>query len=334
MALFYKNAYHKIFWILLGILLSLFIGFRHNIGGDWPSYIRHYNEMQYYNFETIFSRGDPGYYLINLFAYNNELTIYFVNIIVAIIFTTGLIMFARKQYNPWLAITVAFPYLVIVVSMGYTRQAAAIGFVLMGISLLNSKKGFYYLIFFVFLATLFHKSAVLVLGLVMFDKEGKKLFKFLALLIISLGMYNVFLADYQNRLIQNYVEAQYESSGALIRIIMNALPALIVFIFRNEWKKYYSDYNFWKIIALISIISIVLVNISSTAVDRVALYMIMIQLIVFARLPLLLSNYIKQSTTTILVVLYYLLIQFVWLNFASHAHNWLPYENILFYDLW
>ena len=334
MAIFYKDTNQKIFWFAIGIILSVFIGFRHEIGGDWPSYIRHYNEMQYYDYVSIFTRGDPGYYLINLFAYNNDLTIYFVNFLVAIIFCTGLIMFARKQFNPWLVLAVAFPYLIIVVSMGYTRQAGAIGLILMGISLLDTKKGFYYLILFVFLAALFHKSAVLVLGLVMFSKDGSRLFKFIALSIIGFGMYNAFLVDFQDRLIANYIEAQYESSGAMIRVIMNALPGLLLLIFRNEWKKYYEDYNFWKILALISIISILLVNFSSTAVDRVALYIIMIQLVVFARLPLLLKNHLSISTTTILIFLYYALIQFVWLNFASHAPAWIPYQNILLYDLW
>lgn len=333
MAIFYKNINQKIFWFAVGIILSIFVGFRHEVGGDWPSYLRHYNEMQYYNYISIFTRGDPGYYLINLFAYNSDLSIYFVNFMVAIIFCTGLIMFARKQFNSWLVLVVAFPYLIVVVSMGYTRQAAAIGFILMGFSLLDTKKSLYYLIFFVFLAALFHKSAVLVLGLVMFSKDGDRVFKFIALLIIGLGMYNTFLADFQDRLITNYIEAQYNSSGAMIRVVMNVIPGLLLLLFRNEWRKYYEDYYLWRIITLISIISVVLVNFSSTAVDRVALYIIMIQLVVFARLPLLLRNHLKISTTTILIVYYYALIQFVWLNFASHAPGWLPYQNILIHDL-
>jgi hypothetical protein len=37
------------------------------------------------------------------------------------------VSFCRTQPRPWLALTLAFPYLVVVVAMGYTRQGVAIG---------------------------------------------------------------------------------------------------------------------------------------------------------------------------------------------------------------
>ena len=74
--------------------------------------------------------------LLNWFAGQNELGIWFVNTICGGIFSYGLIAFARSQPRPWLALAVAVPYLIIVVAMGYTRQAAAIGFVMLGLSAL------------------------------------------------------------------------------------------------------------------------------------------------------------------------------------------------------
>lgn len=45
--------------------------------------------------------------------------------------------FARSQPDPWLAVLVAVPYLVIVVAMGYSRQAVAIGILLAGLGRLE-----------------------------------------------------------------------------------------------------------------------------------------------------------------------------------------------------
>ena len=50
----------------------------------------------------------------------------------AVPFTYGLFRICRQQPNPWLALVVATPFLIIVVGMGYTRQAAAMGFLMIG----------------------------------------------------------------------------------------------------------------------------------------------------------------------------------------------------------
>jgi hypothetical protein len=41
----------------------------------------------------------------------------------------------------------------------------------------------------------------------------------------------------------------------------------------------------------------------------------------------------RNTLFTVAVVLYYALIQFVWLNYASHAFAWLPYQFYPLIDL-
>ena len=70
---------------------------------------------------------------------------------------------------------------------------------------------------------------------------------------------------------------------------------------------------------------------SSTAVDRVGLYMLPLQLVVFSHLPDVLGKQNGGKPIWVALVLaYYCAVQFVWLNFASHAKYWLPYR---FYPL-
>ena len=43
-------------------------------------------------------------------------------------FIIGLTIFVKSLPNPWLGYVIAFPYLITVVGMGYSRQAVVIGF--------------------------------------------------------------------------------------------------------------------------------------------------------------------------------------------------------------
>ena len=61
---------------------------------------------------------------------------------------------------------------------------------------------------------------------------------------------------------------------------------------------------------------------SSTAVDRLALYIMPLQIAVLSRLPLILG----RRLGVLIVVLYSVAIEFVWLNFATHARFWIPYQ--------
>ena len=67
----------------------------------------------------------------------------------------------------------------------------------------------------------------------------------------------------------------------------------------------------------------VLVSPSTTAVDRVALYVLPIQIAVLSRVP---GGLLSEFTGKLAVIGYSLAVQFVWLNFAAHADYWVPYR--------
>lgn len=316
-------------WVIIGLLFTLMIGYRDEVGGDWGTYLRHFENIDYYTFDEILKRADPGYYLINWLMSDWGYGMYSVNIICGAIFMTGLIIFARRQLNPWLALAVAVPYLIVVIAMGYTRQAVALGLVFWGLAALD-KKQFKQFLILIALAATFHKSAVLMIGIGIFLQGDGKLFRLLAVGFVGLGLYNAFLANYQEQLWNTYVEVQMQSQGAFIRVAMNLVPATIFLIYRKRWKKQFNDYSFWVMIALGSIGSIFLVSLASTAVDRVALYFTPIQVVVFSRLPFLLRDKFNPQAVTMSVLLFYLLVMIVWLNYATHARFWVPYHNILF----
>lgn len=331
--LFIKNNNIKIFLYLVSILFIFFIGFRFDIGGDWDNYLYKFNNIQYKTYLEILLQSDPGYYLLNKFMNEMNLGIFAVNFVCATFFIIGLLQLAKNEYNPWMVLTVAVPYTITVVAMGYTRQAVALGFVMWAIVYLRQNRmlGFFLLII---LAATFHKSAVLIIGLGIFANNGSKFLKVIAVGAIGIGVYNIFLASYTDRLVSTYIEGNIQSSGALIRTFMNFIPAILLVIYRKKWKEIFDDFTFWFIISILSIISFAIVGVASTAIDRMALYLIPIQFIVFARLSLLMSDRFNPSYINLSIISYYGLVLFIWLNFAKYAHAWLPYQNILFLDLY
>ena len=316
-------------WITIGFVLVLFIGFRHQVGGDWYAYLRHFYSVNFISFNQIILESDPGYMLLNWLVAKQGFEIYTVNLICAAIFTTGLIAFARRQPYPWLALAVAFPYLVLVLGMGYTRQGVALGIIFLSLNALEFHQFKRYLIY-IALATLFHRTALIMipLGFFMFGKGW--IFRAVALVVAAYVLFDALVAESTDDLWRNYVDASMISQGAQIRVLMNLVPSLILLAYWKTWRTVFPNYWFWFWIAAGSVLAAVLVGVASTAVDRIALYLIPIQVVVFARLPFLLRNKISPAVITASVVLGYALVLYVWLNYATHAKYWVPYQNMLF----
>ncbi len=101
-----------------------------------------------------------------------------------------------------------------------------------------------------------------------------------------------------------------------------------------EWKRWcsyrFGDQWLWKWFVTLSLICVPLVGIASTAVDRVALYFAPIQLVVWSRSPVLISNPALRGATVVTILFTYGLVLWVWLNYAIHAPWWIPYKNVLF----
>jgi hypothetical protein len=316
-------------WKWMFFILVFMIGLRYDVGGDWINYLENIKLYTYKTFTEALTFDEPAYGLLNWIGVKYEWGVYFVNIVCAVLFSWGLIVFSRRQPRAWLAMTVAVPYLVIVVAMGYSRQGVAVGLAMLGLAALSERRLLRFALLIV-LAVAFHKSAVILMPLAALASSKKKLFTFMWVALISLLLYRSFVESSIEALQINYLEAEYQSSGASVRIFMNAVPAALFLLFRRRFQLSRDEQNFWTWLSLIALGFVVLVQISpsSTAVDRVALYMIPLQLFVLSRLPEVLGSSSGKGNDgwVIAVVLYSALIQFVWLFFAIHAFAWLPYQ--------
>lgn len=322
-------------WFVVGLVLTLLIGLRYEVGGDWFAYFYYLDDVAGLPFDEVFLKGDPGYHLLNWLSLELDWDIFGVNVIAGAIFAVGLLAFCRHLPRPWLALAVAVPYLVIVVAMGYTRQGVALGLAMLGLVALG-RKGTVGFVFWVMLAATFHKTAVLLLPLAALAGANNR-FVAIAWGVGSLALgYWLFLEDSAEKLYVNYVEAEYQSSGAMIRLVMNLVPAAILFIWRKKFAFSEAEWRLWFLFALISmaLFGAFLASPASTAVDRIALYMLPLQLVVFAHVPDVLADARETDVSVPLlgVLAYYGLVAFVWLNFADHSFAWLPYRFYLLED--
>ena len=328
-----KPAGHRLelSWLMVGLLLVLLIGLRHQVGGDWFNYEGHYRNMMGAPLQEALEKNDPGYYLLVWLVGKVNGGVYLVNLVSAGLFSLGLVVFCRQQPRPWLALAVAVPYMVIVLGMGYTRQGVALGLAMLGMVGLARQSNLQFVLCLALAAT-FHKSAVLLVPLAMLATPRNRLWTALWVGISGVLLYWVLLADSVDALFTNYVEAQYQSEGAAVRIAMNAVPAALLLVLRKRLAGTQAERNLWTMMALAALatVGVLLVSPSSTAVDRVALYLLPLQLYVFSRLPDLLGQGSKRRNWVLAVVAYYAVVLFVWLNFATHSQYWLPYQ---FYPL-
>jgi len=316
------------YWRIAFVLLVLIIGLRDQIGVDWGNYLDYILVAENDSLYQALTRTEPAYSFLNWLAVQFGLGLYMVNTACAALFSSGLIVFCRAQPRPWLALVVALPYLVIVVAMGYTRQGVAIGLVMLGLVALSERKLLRF-VFFIVLAAIFHKSAVILMPLAVLANTRNRIWTTFWVGLTTLLFFVLLLQESVEAFTSMYIDAQYDSAGAAVRVAMNALPAVLFLLLRRRFAMPQADRALWSWMSwgALAFVGLLEVSPSSTAVDRVALYWIPLQLFVLSRLPDALGQRNGQNVFWVYaVVAYSASVLFVWLFFAVHAFAWLPYR--------
>jgi hypothetical protein len=313
-------------YVFFGVLVALMIGFRWEVGGDWTWDTRRIQGLEGGDLFKFMSSIDPGYGALMWLTSMSGFNIWFLHLIGGSIFAYGLGAFCLKDPHPWLGMTVAVPYLVVVVAMGYDRQAVAIGFVMLAMVAMREMHLRRFVTSMV-LATSMHVTALSLMPIFAFGSRISKLW----LLVIggpvfAVGYYYL-LQQKADTAIEGYVGIGYSSSGAGIRITMNALPAMIFLLFRKRFVMSDEEKVFGIGLSLLAMAFVValIASPSSTAVDRMALYVIPLQMFVLGRVPGAFGRG-SYNALVLAVVIYSFAIMLVWLIFAENANSWVPYK--------
>ena len=118
--------------------------------------------------------------------------------------------------------------------------------------------------------------------------------------------------------------------GGRTRIWMNVVPVLL-YLLLSKNKSLFKEQGgrFWKYLSIATIISIPLVEYFSAATDRVNLYFSVVQITIWPRIIYMQNSKFDKAFVAFGIFLLYSMVLFVWLNFARHQGDYVPYQNIM-----
>ena len=217
-------------YVLFAVLI--FIGLRHEVGGDWGDYLMWYKVIENEGANVF----EPGYSLLNKLSAFLGGGIYLVNFLSLIII---ILLFWKSAKTINLSIPIfcllIFPHHILIVTMGYSRQAIAISFTMYAvIELLVNRKRLYF-ICLISIAILFHYSAFSAFALLLFVRNA------ISIKLIILMMLITFISLYLNiskldPLFEYYVkpDSKMISHGAFLRMAIWTLILCLVMFFKSK----------------------------------------------------------------------------------------------------
>lgn len=322
-------------WIVYTAALAIFIGGRWKTGGDWGNY---YNNLQPFYWlrlgEAAATTKDVGFTVLSIVASQFTTGIVVITMFTGIVMAVALLIFCLNQPRPWLCMAVAFPYLVVVCGMGYIRQGIAISFILIGLVALERERIGRYVVW-VTIGALFHATALALIPLGALASRKNRLVVIALIVAATVLAFRFLIASRTSSLMTNYVDADASSSGAFVRALMGALPGAIFLLFRKHFGLSGSALLAWTVLsaAAIAAVPASLLYSSSTVVDRLGLYLLPVQCLVYGRLPDALAKTKQQRLLfAVGILLLYITVFFTFINFADHANAWAPYRFYLFED--
>ena len=163
---------------------------------------------------------------------------------------------------------------------------------------------------------------------------SRKFFTSFAVPILSIIAVIALSADTISSMLSSYlsddIRNSQHASGGFIRIMLCVIPALIVLRYS---KVLFGDMNirkFWFYFSFLPLCALPLVFYASNLADRLALYCIPLQIVVFSRIDLLFKDPLLKDVSYIGVSLVYFCLIYFWLNFSFNSRSWVPYDNFLF----
>lgn len=327
------RASRRLSLYLFGLAIFIFVGFRDNVGTDWSRYLDIYHYISAARLFRSTIHTDIGFYLINWVAAALSVGFYGVTAFCAAVLAWGLISFAKQTPYPWISITIAMPHVVNVMAMDHIRQSTALGFALFAMSNMLRGRPLMYVLFII-VASLFHKSAIILLPLAFVSSNRKRSLIYLSAVVFIASFYYLVLADAATVYEDRYISQEYEARGSLIRLLQNVPPAVIYITMWRRFKLRSEVMYFWMIIAVFALLLPVLLFIvpSSAAIDRLGKLIIPLQMFVYSYMIVVFKHEVLYRAYIVAALgLYCILVQTVWFYYSDIAHDfWLPYRTVLF----
>jgi hypothetical protein len=346
------RAWSQILWVSYFVFILCFVGLRKKVGGDWDSYEEFIKAARNLPLIEGLQIKDPGYALLNWVSANLFNSVYLANFLSALIAVGGLFVFCSYRTNKWLSLVVSAPYLVVVVFMGYTRQSAAVGLVMIAILLLE-RKNILYAALFIMLAGLFHRTAALfLLPIILISAglpQGRRIVRTASIFLFSvlyvaflfrsnflLNIYSYVLSPAASALARlsesepiTVSASSMHSAGALFRLTATAGAGAGFLFVAYRMRRSNLSSVIWGGVALGSLALVPVSLVASTFADRIGLYFIPMQLHFACVVSCSINNLQIRLIFEGGVAFVSAVLLVLWLHKSQYAPFWLPYDNLL-----
>lgn len=272
--------------------LFVFVGFRYEVGCDWSGYLNIFEIQRYATFAEALQQSEPAFWVANDLLHFYKLDYPYINVIAAAVFFAGLHALARRQPDPLGFLILAFPVLILNLAMSGIRQAMALGFLCVAYNAFVDRRLVRYVIL-VICASGFHSSALsflLFAPLVYGDFSRQKIA--LAGVLALPGAYIMLSGETFALYSERYIESGLDAAGAAFRAGLLALTGVVFLWFLNSRWNVTSprDHKLVLIGSYLMVAIFPVVFLSSVIGDRFGYYLNPIQLMVLARLPVLIGG--------------------------------------------
>lgn len=303
------------------LILSVLIGLRFQVGGDWHSYWLMLERAHNLDWATALTISDPAYMGLNIVAARLGFSIAFVNLACATLAVAGTFAFALRQNRPWLALLIAVPVLLAVTAMTTTRQSAAIGLELLALGwFLDGRRSLP--IFALLLACAFHWSSAALLPIIPLLLVGPEY-------RVRLGWGLVALAFAGAAALWLRAEPGIPAAGGLFRLLPSLVAAAAIpFLHRRAMLEGNAAAIAFYLGGL-ALLCLAQLPVSSLNADRLGLYTIALQMLVLPRLPdIFLAPAMRRTAIASPVFLYWAMFA-VWAMLSPYAGCMTPYRSYL-----
>lgn len=316
---------------LVALFYWLMVGFRFQVGMDWNNYLRIYDQTQLLGTEDIFFGREPGFAVLNWLAGEVGGGPVFVNAVAALVFCWGFFHVAKRCREPFLAVVVATPLLVVGFAMSGTRQGIALGIIYYLFATWENRRILSRMAL-VLLASLFHFSAVFALIFVALSTQTSIVVRSAGALIV--GVIILLIIYFAPASMEIYTETyagarKLTAPGAIVQVGILAAAALVYFGYRKTWIVVNGDNPLYRDLAMASIAALLFVAISSVAAYRFALYFWPMGMYVWGGVPAIIRSGVARALYRFTLVTLSVVMLVGWLSFANNSGAWLPYGNWL-----
>lgn len=329
----WKQGENILFAALLSIYLTFLIGYRYQIGVDWFTYeIMFFDNVRAPLIDAL-GQGDSAYSFINWIVGRAGGQVWHVNLVCAALFSIGLLAFCHLLPRPGIALVVAFPTLIIITAMGYTRQSVAVGCIMLACYHFRGSIDWRWL-GWLCLGLLFHKSTLLIFPAFILAGSRNRWVSIIVGGGVAIAATLLVVASGLGDTLSLYLEGDIDSSGALPRILVGVAGGMVFFLTADRTFIFGSRYPLFRNMAvmMIAMLPLYFMIPSRTIIDRIGILLVPFQSMAYAGLSYSLwrRNPIYETAFSAVVILAYGALLGIWLLFATFADYWVPYFNVWF----